>query len=123
MKKEKTVTQQVALSCDTIGDLDNGVFRLLVDKQIQALAADVDDRGEEDGKARRLVIDVEVIKVKGIVIITPRVDVKLPPRVSNSTAAKERMAGKGITELLFQPTNRDNAEQGTFAAGEIPNEE
>lgn len=122
MKKSTTVTTPVPLSMDTIGDLDSGVFRLLVDKQIQALATDLDDRGEEDGKARRLVIDVEIIKVKGIVIITPRVDVKLPPRVSNSTAAKERMAGKGITELLFQPTNRDDADQGTFAEGEVPNE-
>ena len=120
---EKIVTEAVPLSMDTIGDLDSGVFRLLVDKMIEGLAKDLDDRGEEDGKARRLIIDVEVIKVKGMVIITPRVDVRLPPRVSGSTQAKERMKAKGQTELLFQPSNSDNAEQPTFEIPETTNEE
>jgi len=119
--REKQITEAVALSCDTIGDLDSGVFRLLVDKMIDLLARDVDDRAEEDGKARRLVIDIEVVKANGMVVITPRVDVKLPPRCSRSTAAKERMKGKGQTELLFQPSNGDNPEQGTFA-DESPSE-
>src|SRR5262245_34548136 len=96
------VTKAVPLSMDTIGDLDNGIFRLLVDKQIELLAKDLGDRGEEDGKPRRLVIDVELIKVRGLVVITPRVDVKIPPRISNSTAAKEHMIAKGQSELLFQ---------------------
>jgi hypothetical protein len=117
-QREKLVTEAVPLSMDTIGDLDGGVFRLLVDKEIDALAKDVDDRGEEDGKARILVLNVEVIKVKGMVIITPSVKVKLPPRVSGSTAAKERMKGKGQTELLFQPANGDNPEQPTFQTDE-----
>lgn len=113
-KREQIVTEAVPLSMDTIGDLDGGVFRLLVDKEIDVLAKDVDDRGEEDGKARQLEITVEVIKVKGMVIITPRVKVKLPARVSGSTVAKERMKSKGQGELIFQPSNSDNAEQPTF---------
>lgn len=112
--REKVVTESVPLSMDTIGDLDGGVFRLLVDKAIDMLAKDVDDRAEQDEKPRRLVIDIEVIKIKGMVVVTPRVDVKLPPMVSGSTYAKERMKGKGQTELLFQPANAENPDQGTF---------
>lgn len=117
MATKKVVSDAVPLSMETIGDLDNGVFGLLVDKEIDALAKDLDDRGEEDGKARHLAIDIEVIKVKGIVIITPKVAAKLPPRVSNSTAAKERMKEKGQTELLFQQMNRDDADQPTLEDG------
>lgn len=114
LRREQVVSEAVPLSMDTIGDLDNGVFRLLVDKEIDQLAKDLDDRGEEDGKARTLTIEIEVIKVKGVVIITPRCKVRLPARQSNSTSAKERMKSKGQTELLFQPANAPNAEQPTF---------
>ena len=112
--REKLVTEAVPLSMDTIGDLDGGIFRLLVDQEIERLTKDVEDRAEEDGRPRRLVIDIEVIKSKGMVIITPRVDVKLPPRVSGSTVAKERMRSKGQPQLLFQPYNSDHPDQGTF---------
>jgi hypothetical protein len=122
-KREKIVTEAVPLTMDTLGDLDSGIFRLLVDKEIDVLCKDVDDRAEEDGKVRTLAIEVDVVKVNGMVIITPRVKVKLPPRVAKSTSAKERMKSKGQTELLFQPANAENPDQGTFAEGEVPNEE
>jgi hypothetical protein len=113
-KREKVVTEAVALSCDTIGDLDGGVFRLLVNKEFEALCKDVDDRGEEDGKVRTLTIDVEIVKKEGLVIIVPSVKIKRPPRRANATSAKERMKSAGQTELLFQATNADNPDQGTF---------
>lgn len=114
---KKVVTEAVPLSMATIGDLDNGVFGLLVDKEIDALVKDLDDRAEEDGKARHLCIDIEVVVTKGIVIMTPKVAAKLPPRVSNSTAGKGRMRDKGQMELLFQANNSDNADQGTLDDG------
>jgi hypothetical protein len=119
-EREQVVTEAVPLSCDSIGDLDGGVFRLLVDKEIDVLAKDVDDRGEEDGKERLLKIEVSVVKVKGMVIVTPRVQVKLPARVANSTQAKERMKGAGQTELLFQPSNGKNPDQPVFKTDDQP---
>ena len=119
--REQVVTEAVPLTCATLGDLDSGVFGLLVDKEIDVLCKDVDDRAEEDGKERTLNITVGVIKKNGIVIITPRVQAKLPPRQSNSTSAKERMKGAGQTELLFQPANGENPEQPTFT-DEAPDE-
>jgi len=116
--KQKIISDAVPLSMDSIGDLDGGVFRLLVDKEIDAIAKDLDDRGEEDGKARLLLIQVEIIKVRGMVVLTPQVKAKIPARVCGSTSAKERMKGKGQTELLFQITNPDNAEQPTFEVGD-----
>ena len=121
--REKLVTEAVPLSMDTIGDLDGGIFRLLVDQEIAALCRDLDDRGEEDGKPRQLEISVEAVVANGMVIITPRVKTKLPPRVSRSTAAKSRMKSKGQSELLFQPTNAENAEQPTFKAPDLSDDE
>jgi len=114
---KNNMSEAVALSVETLGDLDNGIFGILVNKGIDSLTKDVDDRGEEDGKIRTLTIQVDVVKTKGIVIITPKVQAKLPPRVSNSTAAKERMKSKGQPELTFQPHNADNAEQRTLDDG------
>lgn len=108
------VTASVSLTASTLKDLDNGIFGLLVDKEINVIAKDLDDRGGQDEKARHLCIDVEFIKVNGVLTITPKVQCKLPPRVSHSTHAKERMRSKDQTEILFQPLNRDNADQGTL---------
>lgn len=119
-QREKIVSEAVPLSMDSIGDLDGGIFRLLVDKEIDSLAKDIDDRGEEDGKPRQLLIEIEVVKVKGMVVVTPRVRAKLPARTAGSTVAKERMKAKGQTELLFQPANAENVDQPTF---ETPEEE
>lgn len=122
MAKERSVTEAVTLSCETINDLDNGIFGMLVDKEIGLASNDLLDRGEEDGKPRKVVIELELAYHKGIIVTTPRVQAKLPPRQSNSTGMKSRMAAKGQTELLFQAANYENPDQGTFAGGEIPND-
>lgn len=126
-KPEQIVTAAAALTIDSLGDLDGGIFRLLADCEIDAMLKDLDDRGDAvnngDGKPRVLKIEVEVIIDRGIYIITPRVQAKLPPRVSGSTAAKMRMRAKGQPELLFQATNPDNADQGTIDFPKPPGED
>lgn len=114
MASKETLTSPVVLSCDTIGDLDGGIARLLIDKEIAKAVNDLDDRGEQDGKPRKVNITVELITNKGLVVGTVSVDAKLPPRVSNSTAMRPRMASKGQTEVLFQASNGENPDQPTF---------
>ena len=122
-KRRQVVTEVVPISSDTIGDLDNGNCRRMIDREIQTIIADIKDRGDEDDKPRNLMIQVEFIKVNGRYVITPRVHSKLPPRVANSTMATEKIKDDLITsEILFQPFNAENVEQPTFAEGEIPNE-
>jgi|ERR1019366_4100225 hypothetical protein len=117
-RSQKVVTETVPVCMDTIVDLDNGQFRRVGDKVIRTLLSDVNDRAEEDGKARHLSIDIEFIKVKGVLIITPRIQAKLPVYVCGSTAAKERVQADGELEVLFQPWNAENAEQPVFETDE-----
>ena len=108
------MTEAVPVCMDTLVDLDNGQFRRVGDKVLRTVLSDVQDRADEDGKPRHLSIDIEFIKVKGVLIITPRIHAKLPPFVCGSTAAKETTRVDGELEVLFQPWNADNAEQGVL---------
>lgn len=121
-KRQQIVSEAVPVCMDTLVDLDNGQFRRVGDKVIRAVLNDVNDRAEQDGKPRHLSIDIEFIKVKGVLIITPRIQAKLPPYVCGSTAAKEKVEADGELQVLFQPWNADNAEQPTFNAEESESE-
>lgn len=112
------VTEAVPICSDTIGDLDNGTCRRLIDHAISALLSDLSDRGHEDGKPRTLAINIEFIKIDGKTVITPRVDAKIPPRVAHSTQAMERIGDGGEVLTLFQPWNAENAAQPVFNVDE-----
>lgn len=105
---------QVALSCDTIGDQDNGIARHLIDNEITKAVNDLDDRGEEDGKPRKVVIEIEMISVNGLVISTVSAQAKLPARRTRNTAGELRMAGKGAHAIIFQQSNAERPDQPTF---------
>lgn len=105
---------QIALSCDTIGDQDNGVARYLIDAEISKAANDLDDRGEEDGKPRKVTIEIEMVIVNGLVITTVAAQAKLPARRTRNTAGEMRMAGKGNHAIIFQQNNADRADQPTM---------
>ncbi len=115
-KTQREVTTKACTVCmDNLAELDNGRFRRVGDLQLKVLLADIAERAEEDGKARQLMIEVEFIKIKGVLIITPRVKAKLPPYVCGSTSAAEKVNPDGELEVLFQPFNADNAAQPTFS--------
>lgn len=105
---------QVALTCDTIGDQDNGIARHLIDNEITKAVNDLDDRGEEDGKPRKVVIEIEMVSANGLVISTVSAQAKLPARRTRNTAGEMRMAGKGTHAIVFQQHNGDRADQPTF---------
>ncbi len=105
---------QVQLSCDTIGDQDNGIARHLIDSEITKAVNDLDDRGEEDGKPRKVVIEIEMVSANGLVISTVSAQAKLPARRTRNTAGEMRMAGKGTHAIVFQQNNGDRADQPTF---------
>lgn len=112
------LSKPVKLSCDTLGDLDGGIARLLIDREIEKAVNDLADRGEEDGKPRKINMTIELTLNRGIVVGTVAVDAKLPPRVSGGTAMKPR-AKAGGSELIFQPGNAENPDQPTLEPGEI----
>lgn len=105
---------QVALTCDTIGDQDNGIARHLIDNEITKAVNDLDDRGDEDGKPRKVVIEIEMVSANGLVISTVSAQAKLPARRTRNTAGEMRMAGKGTHAIVFQANNPERPDQPTF---------
>ena len=117
------ITIPVALCCDNIGDLDNGIARHLINAAITEALNDLADRGEEDKKPRGVIIKLQFAHHQGLVVVDIQARSETPPRRSRLTAAQLRMKGKGVHEILFQPTNSDNPAQGTLADGEVPMDE
>lgn len=105
---------QVSLTCDTIGDQDNGIARHLIDSEITKAVNDLDDRGEEDGKPRKVSIELELSIVNGLVVMTVAAQAKLPACRTRSTAGEMRMSGKNSHAIVFQRANSDNPNQPTF---------
>lgn len=115
---KEPITHPVALSCDTIGDQDSGIARPIIDAEIQKALDDLADRGEEDGKTRKVIIEIEIGLHNGMPYSNIAAQAKLPARRSRNTAGKMRMKAKGQHEFLFQADNRDNADQPTFDDGQ-----
>lgn len=116
MGKPAAVTAPVPLSCDTIGDQDNGIARPIVDAEIQKALDDLIDRGEEDGKERQVAIVLTMGFHNGMVYSNVAAQAKLPARRSKNTAGKIRMKAKGQHEFIFMADDRDNPDQPTFEA-------
>lgn len=114
------------LSCETIHELDNGIAGHLINAALKTAIADLEDRGEQDEKPRKVTIEIAMQKLKGITIIATTADAKIPPFRSNSTIAEGRRKD-GTDSLLFQNQNAKRPDQGTFPVmdvegGEIPTE-
>mgnify|MGYP001612693777 CR=1 FL=1 len=101
------------INCEMLGELDNGVGGLLIDREIDKAVADLEDRGEEDNKIRKVVIQLELQIKDGMVIGHVAVEAKLPPRRSRPTLLTLKVKD-GKPGLLFQTQNADNPNQPTF---------
>jgi hypothetical protein len=114
----KVTSDPVPLSCDTLGDQDSGIARMLIDAAINEAVKDLMDRAHEDGKPRNVCIQLDLVLHDGLVISNVQAAAKIPPRRSKSTLMKPRMTRKDHTDLFFQPHNGENPDQPTFNDGE-----
>lgn len=104
---------QSPLTIDTMGELDNGAARAIVNAAIKAAVADLDDRGE-DGKSRSVVITLEMGRLdNGLVASHVSAQVKLPARRTNSTLGMVQTRG-GQSDVLFQTLAPDDPNQRTM---------
>lgn len=101
------------LTLDTIGDLDEGRARLAVNRELDRAVADLLDRGTEDGKTRKVVIQLELTTKEGLIVCQVQAQAKLPPLKSGATAA-ETGYQKGKEVLAFQELAPHNPDQQTF---------
>lgn len=104
---------QQTLSLATIGDLDNGTARAIIDKAIAEAVADLDDRGD-DNKPRKVKIEIELKRMdNGQVDSAVQASAVLPARRTASTFAKIRQTA-GKAKLLFQDMDREDPNQTTI---------
>jgi len=108
---------QTELHADSIGDLDEGRARGIINAAIRSAASDLEDRGQ-DGEARKVLIEVSMKKDgENVVLISLGYQAKLPPYRTDKTAAKQmqRQTKSGPMPMLaFQEHDAENPDQGTF---------
>lgn len=106
---------KLPLTLDTLGEVDQGAARLIVDREIARAIEDLDDRGE-DGKPRKVVIQLTLEKqTNGLVEAHVEVQARIPPRRTAATVGLvQKQRGKAQSELVFQQWAPDNPEQNTL---------
>jgi hypothetical protein len=104
---------QKIVSVKNLGDLDNGVVGLMIDKTIDMAVADLEDRGREDGKPREVVIKLRFGVFEGMIVAAVDCEAKLPAYRSKTQSAKLKTEA-GKHKLLFDDMCRDNPDQPEF---------
>lgn len=101
------------LCLDTLGDLDSGAARQVIDKAIAAAVADVDDRGDDE-KPRKVVITLELSKTdSGLVAAHVEVKTSVPAYRTAGTISRLNSRG-GQHRLTFQQYDPTNPDQRTI---------
>ena len=101
------------LNAASIGELTNGQAKAIIDRELKKAISDLDDRGEEDGKPREVVIKIALIKKRDQVLADVRAKAILPEYRTGITALSAKQRGETI-DLLFRSDNADNPDQPTL---------
>lgn len=102
------------LSCDTLGDLDNGFAREVIDEALKRAVTDVEQRGNDE-RVRKVVITLELKKLDtNAVAIFFAADAKLPPLRLDTAVAQTRPVGRGEHKLAFRADNGARPDQPTM---------
>lgn len=104
---------QKSITLDTLGDLDDGSARLIVNAAIREAIHDLDDRGD-DGKPRKVLVELELLKAdNGLVVAHVAAQAKMPPRKTAGTIAKVAIQNQQ-PGLLFQDMAPEDPSQRTI---------
>ena len=104
---------RTSITCDDLGDLDNGTARPIMNAALKEAFKDLVDRAEEDGKPRKILIEVELTIKDGIVVAHVQAQAKTPPRRTKGTVCGVRYVN-GEPDLFFQSMASNNPEQRTI---------
>jgi hypothetical protein len=104
----------ITLNSANIGELTNGQAKAIIDRELAKAIADLDDRGEEDGKPREVVIKIALIKSRDQVLADVRAKANLPEYRTGVTTLSVKQRG-GKSELLFRNDNAENPDQPTLS--------
>jgi len=104
----------VQLALDTIGDLDGGMARAVIDRNLELALRDCEDRGQDDGKPRKVLIEVEFVKLNdNQVSIDVSCGMKLPAMRPKATIANLEFSA-GQPRLMFQAMAPEDPSQRTI---------
>lgn len=113
---------QRTLCLDSLGELDHGTARVVIDAALRKAVEDLDDRGD-DGKPREVNIKVTMEKIDGgLTSAHVKVAAKIPEYQINGTVCRHKVVN-GHSRLLFQQLAPDDPDQRTIdelAPGEVP---
>lgn len=115
--KTQTTHQLTALSIDTVGDLDEGRTRAVIDKAIADAIADTEDRGN-DGAVRKVKIQLSFERVEDHEVrVKCEVKTECPSYKTYPTKARVRQEGPGRVGARFSKYSPDNPDQTTMLDG------
>jgi hypothetical protein len=98
------------LSLETLGDLDGGHARAIIDAALQAAVRDLDDRGNDE-KPRKVTIEIEMVKKEGLTLIRATAIPKVPTFSTGVTTGKLSIGPRGQSILGFQELSPDDPDQ------------
>lgn len=102
---------------ENLSQIDNGIAGAIINAAIKEAVTDLEDRGKEDKKARRIEIGIELqLTARGEVDVSVEAHARIPKRRSASTRCAVRQDGKGPNnvKLVFQAFDPDNPNQRTI---------
>jgi len=101
------------LSLETLGELDNGAAKVIINAALQRAMQDLDDRGD-DGKAREVTLKITMQKIDGGLVSTKvEAAAKMPSYLTNGTVCRPKVIN-GQSRLLFQQLAPDDPDQRTI---------
>jgi hypothetical protein len=101
------------LTLDTLGDLDGGMVRAVINRSIRQALMDTEDRGEDE-KPRKVVITISFEKISDRQIGTDvTAQVRLPALRPKATIGNI-VFKDGEPSVLFQTLSPDDPDQQTF---------
>lgn len=101
------------LDLSTLGEVDTGAARAIIDRAIEEAIHDIEDRGE-DGRARKVAIELMLERREdGHIEAHVSAQSKLPPRRTAGTVCRPVQKPDGVS-LFFQQWAPDNPAQETL---------
>ncbi len=105
---------QRSLSFATLGELDGGAARAIIEAAIREAMTDLDDRGQ-DGLPRRVDVRLTVKQMpNGLVEAHVEATASVPKRRTNSTICRLKRSSDRSARLLFQDGAPDDPDQRTL---------
>lgn len=101
------------LSCDTLGNLHHGFARGVIDAALLTAIRDLEDRGEEDEKPRKVIITVVLEKIGDGVAASVEAVAKMPSYKIPTTVANLQIGPHGPS-VEFRSDSPGNPNQTTF---------